>query len=278
MADRWILSRFNRLARDVARLMDGFNLGEAGRQVQTFFWDDFADWYIEAAKIQIDNGDAAQQAGTRQMLFAVLEGTLRLLHPFMPYVTEAAWQKLTGGKGGAPSIMLTAYPQPDEARIDEAAERDWELVQNIIRGIRNVRNESGVDAVKWIEAMIAAGPATATLTSQHAIISRLARVASDQLLIAETLAERPAQATTLVVPPAEVVLPLAGMVDLAAERERMQKELEKVAADIERRSAKLANENFVSKARPDVVQKEREALAAQESAAATLRERLASLG
>jgi valyl-tRNA synthetase len=278
LADRWILSRFNRLARDVARLMDGFNLGEAGRQVQTFFWDDFADWYIEAAKIQIDNGDAAQQAGTRQMLFAVLEGTLRLLHPFMPYVTEAAWQKLTGGKGGAPSIMLTAYPLPDEARIDEAAERDWELVQNIIRGIRNVRNESGVDAVKWIEAMIAAGPATATLTSQHAIISRLARVASDQLVIAETLAERPAQATTLVVAPAEVVLPLAGMVDLAAERERMQKDLERVAADIERRSAKLANENFVSKARPDVVQKEREALAAQESAAATLRERLASLG
>jgi valyl-tRNA synthetase len=116
------------------------------------------------------------------------------------------------------------------------------------------------------------------LRSQHAIISRLARVASDQLTIAETLDQRPAQATTLVIAPAEVVLPLAGMVDLAAERERMQKELEKVSADIERRAAKLANENFVSKARPDVVQKERDALAGQETAATTLRERLEVLG
>ena len=287
LADRWITSRFNRLARDVARLMDGFNLGEAGRQIQTFFWDDFADWYIEAAKIQLDNGDADQQAATRQMLFEILEGTLRLLHPFMPYVTEAAWQRLTASQskeqraksknGDAPTLMLQTYPQADEMRLDEAAERDWELVQNIIRGIRNVRNESGVDAVKWIAAQIAGGGATPMLQSQHAIISRLARVASDQLVIAETLSERPTQATTLVIAPVEVVLPLAGMVDLAAERERMQRELAKASADIERRSSKLANENFVSKARPDVVQKEREALAAQESAAQTLRERLAAL-
>ena len=268
--------------------MDGFNLGEAGRQIQTFFWDDFADWYIEAAKIQLDNGNADQQAATRQMLFEILEGTLRLLHPFMPYVTEAAWQRLTASQskeqraksknGDAPTLMLQTYPQADEMRLDEAAERDWELVQNIIRGIRNVRNESGVDAVKWIAAQIAGGGATPMLQSQHAIISRLARVASDQLVIAETLSERPTQATTLVIAPVEVVLPLAGMVDLAAERERMQRELAKASADIERRSSKLANENFVSKARPDVVQKEREALAAQETAAQTLRERLAALG
>lgn len=284
LADRWILTRFNRLARDVARLMEGFNLGEAGRQIQTFFWDDFADWYIEAAKIQIDNGDEQHQAATRQVLYGVLEATLRLLHPFMPYVTEAAWQKLTqqSGRGAAnglkATIMYQSYPQADEARLDEQAERDWELVQNIIRGIRNVRNESGVDAVKWIEAQITGGSATAMLQSQHAIISRLARVGSDQLTIALTLTERPTQATTLVIPPAEVVLPLAGMVDLGAERERMRKELEKVLQDIERRSTKLANENFVSKARPDVVQKERDALAAQETAAAALHERLAALG
>ncbi len=284
LADRWILSRFNRLAKDVARLMEVFNLGEAGRQIQTFFWDDFADWYIEAAKIQIDSGDADQQASTRQMLFDILEGTLRLLHPFMPYVTEAAWQKLNEGAGDLrhgqqpASIMLAEYPQAAETRLDAVAEQEWELIQNIIRGIRNVRNESGVDAVKWIEAQIAGGPATPMLRSQHAIISRLARVASDQLTIAETLDQRPTQATTLVIAPTEVVLPLAGMVDLAAERERMQKELEKVSADIERRGAKLANASFVSKARPDVVQKERDALAAQETAAATLRERLAALG
>ena len=284
LADRWIVSRFNRLAQDVDRLMQNFNLGEAGRQMQSFFWDDFADWYIEAAKIQIDNGDAAQQAQTRTTLYTILEQTLRLLHPFMPYVTEIAWQKLTqNGSTGSPTaesrnaLMLQSYPLADVGALDEAAERDWELVQNIIRGIRNVRNESGVEAAKWIEAMIAGGQSTAMLQSQHAIISRLGRVAADKLTIEPTIADRPTQATTLVIAPTEVILPLAGMIDLAAERERLTKELDKATQDIERRTAKLANENFVAKAKPDIVQKERDALAAQELAAATLRERLASL-
>ncbi|ABX05493.1 MAG TPA: valine--tRNA ligase [Herpetosiphon sp.] len=279
VADRWILSRFNRLAGDVERLMNSFNLGEAGRQIQTFFWDEFADWYIETAKIQIDTGDEQQQLRTRETLYSVLEGTLRLLHPFMPFVSEAAWQKLHNSEQTTPTpaaLIIAEYPLINAAMLNEQAERDWDLVQNIIRGVRNVRTETGVEAVKWIEALIAAGSATAMLTEQTAIISRLARIAPDKLLISESLSERPEQATTLVFAPAEVVLPLAGMVDLAAERERLNKELERVEADVERRRTKLANENFVAKAKPEVVQKEREALAAQELAATTLRERLAS--
>ncbi|MCA0351625.1 MAG: valine--tRNA ligase [Chloroflexi bacterium] len=279
VADRWILSRFNRLAGDVERLMNSFNLGEAGRQIQTFFWDEFADWYIETAKIQIDTGDEQQQLRTRETLYSVLEGTLRLLHPFMPFVSEAAWQKLHNSEQTTPipaALIIAEYPLINAAMLNEQAERDWDLVQNIIRGVRNVRTETGVEAVKWIEALIAAGSATAMLTEQAAIISRLARIAPDKLLISESLSERPEQATTLVFAPAEVVLPLAGMVDLAAERERLTKELERVEADVERRRTKLANENFVAKAKPEVVQKEREALAAQELAATTLRERLAS--
>ncbi|HEY1013033.1 MAG TPA: valine--tRNA ligase [Herpetosiphonaceae bacterium] len=281
LADRWIISRFNGLARDAARLMGSFNLGEAGRQIQSFFWDDFADWYIETAKVQIDAGDAAQQTLTRQVLYTVLEGTLRLLHPFMPFVTEAAWQKLhdhptRDAKFGA--LIVADYPQADEAAINPGAERDWELVQNIIRAIRNARNEAGVDATKWIAAQIAGGPAAASLGAQRPVIVRLARVADDQLVIAEQLPERPQQATTLVVPPAEVVLPLAGMIDLDAERARLAKELERVEADVERREAKLGNEQFIGKAPANVVQKERDALAAQQTAAAALRERLAALG
>lgn len=279
VADRWILSRFNRLAGDVERLMNSFNLGEAGRQIQTFFWDEFADWYIETAKIQIDTGDDQQQLRTRETLYTVLEGTLRLLHPFMPFVSEVAWQKLHNSEQTTPTpaaLIIAEYPLINAAMFNEQAERDWDLVQNIIRGVRNVRTETGVEAVKWIEALIAAGSATAMLTEQAAIISRLARIAPDKLLISESLSERPEQATTLVFAPAEVVLPLAGMVDLAAERERLNKELERVEADVERRRTKLANENFVAKAKPEVVQKEREALAAQELAATTLRERLAS--
>ncbi len=276
-ADRWIMSRYQQLISDVGRLMEGYNLGEAGRQIQMFFWDDFADWYIEAAKVQLDSADEQRQLLTRETLYTVLEGTLRLLHPFMPYVTEIAWQQLQGEQKPAPALMLMPYPQADAAASDERAEREWTLIQNIIRGIRNARNEAGVDAARWISAQIAAGDSAANLSENAAIISRLARVGSDDLLIAAELPERPTQATTLVIAPVEVVLPLAGMVDLAAERERLQKELERVEADIQRRQGKLSNEQFVSKAPENVVQKERDALIAQETAAATLRERLAAL-
>jgi valyl-tRNA synthetase len=297
LPDRWILSRFNRLAADVDRLLRAFNLGEAGRQIQSFFWDDFADWYIETAKVQLD--DEAQIEATRAVLYTVLEGTLRLLHPFMPFVTEAAWQHLVMeqgiGIGGqeaegnnptpnpqpptpAPEALIIApYPQADTELIDDAAERDWDLVRDIVRGIRNTRNESGVEAARWIEAIIVGGTRTVTLQAQRAIISRLARVAPDKLEIVETIAQTPQQAAALVVGTVEVYLPLAGMVDVAEERARLQKELERAEADVERRRGKLANESFVSRAPAAVVGKERDGLAASEAAAAKLLERLAAL-
>ncbi len=258
------------------RLLRAFNLGEAGRQIQTFFWDDFADWYIETAKVQLD--DEAQVASTRAVLYTVLEGTLRLLHPFMPFVTEAAWQHLTRGATDRPdALIIAAYPQADTELIDDAAERDWDLVRDIVRGIRNTRNESGVEAARWIEAIIVGGERTARLQAQHAIISRLARVAADKLEIVEQIAHTPEQAAALVVGTVEVYLPLAGMVDVAEERARLQKELERAEADVERRKGKLANESFVSRAPAAVVGKERDALAASEAAAVKLRERLAAL-
>jgi len=276
LADRWILSRFNRLAADVDRLMRAFNLGEAGRQIQTFFWDDFADWYIETAKVQLD--DAAQIAATRAVLRTVLEGTLRLLHPFMPFVTEAAWQHLTHGAADRPNALIVAsYPQADAELISDEAERDWELVRDIVRGIRNVRNESGVEAARWIEAIVVGGERTATLQAQSAIISRLARVTTDKLEIVDRIEQTPEQAAALMVGTVEVYLPLTGMVDVAEERARLQKELERAQADVERRRGKLANESFVSRAPAAVVGKERDALAASEAATAKLRERLAAL-
>jgi valyl-tRNA synthetase len=292
LADRWILSRYDRLSADVDRLLRAFNLGEAGRQIQSFFWDDFADWYIETAKVQLEN--EAQQASTRAVLYAVLEGTLRLLHPFMPFVTEAAWQHLIRGQrpgvrgqeipnsSHSPdpmpqALIVAAYPRSDAALMDKAAERDWELVRDVVRGIRNVRNESGVEAARWIEAIIVAGDRTATLDTQRPIISRLARVAADKLHIVEALDGKPEQAAALVVGTTEVYLPLAGMVDLAEERARLSKELQRIEADVQRRTTKLANENFVSRAPAAVVQKERDALADAEAAAAKLRARLAAL-
>ncbi len=206
----------------------------------------------------------------------MLEGTLRLLHPFMPYVTETAWQHLTGARPGS-ALIVAPYPRMDEAMIDAEAERDWSLFEEIVRGIRNARNEANVEASRWIEAVVAAGPKAEVVQAQHAAISRLARVAPDRLEIHAALSTKPQGAVALVAGSAEVYLPLAGMVDLAEERARLQKELERAEADVVRRQAKLANTNFVDRAPAHIVQGERDLLAAAEATAGKLRDQLASL-
>ncbi len=289
LADRWIASRYHRLLAEVDRLMRVYNFGEAGRQIQDFLWSEFADWYVEIAKVQLE-GDAEAQRTTRVNLFTILEGTLRLLHPFMPFVTEEAWQYLTQtvtsklqeqgqeSKLFPESIMIAAYPASDPRMLHDAAERDFALVRELIGSIRNVRNEYKVEPARWVAATIAGGPRAALLNEQRALLVRLARVADDQLTIAEQLATKPANAATLVVGDVEVFLPLAGLVDLDAERARLGRELEQADADIARRVARLDNAGFVDKAPANVIQRERDGLAGAQAMAARLRERLAQLG
>ena len=281
--DRWILSRYTRLTAEVGRLMEGYNFGEAGRQIHDFLWGEFADWYVEIAKVQLEQSSDAQQV-TRSVLYTVLEGSLRLLHPFMPFITEELWQYLTGDGStssrypDAPrTIMLAAYPTEGAAAVDEAAERDWGLAQELIVAIRNVRSEYKVEPARWVTAMIAAGERTEALRAQAALIARLARVKADELTIVEQLAEKPAQAAAIVIGEVECYLPLAGLIDLAAERARVEKELAAAEADVARREAKLANESFIAKAPAAVVQREREGLEAARAAVAKLRGRLAEL-
>jgi valyl-tRNA synthetase len=296
LADRWILSRYNRLVAEVDRLMRAYNFGEAGRQIQEFLWSEFADWYVEIAKVQLE-GDAAGQRATQAVLYTVLEGALRLLHPFMPFVTEEAWQYLTNVERRTindeqeathaetqrsafsvqRSIMVAPYPAADERRLDEAAERDFVLLRELITGVRNVRNEYKVEPARWVAATVAGGARTALLSEQRALIVRLARVADDQLEVVERLGRRPEQAAALVVEGVEVFLPLAGLIDLAAERTRLGKELEQVEADIARREGRLGNAGFVDKAPANVVQRERDGLAAAQATAERLRERISQL-
>jgi len=215
----------------------------------------------------------------------------------MPFVTEEAWQYLTMNDEGRTmkhdrdddmttprssflvprSIMVARYPEADTRIIHEESERDWALVQELISGIRNVRNEYKVEPARLIAATVAAGRHVGTLESQRALIARLARVADDQLLIAERLAQKPAHAAALVVGDVEVFLPLAGLIDMAAERARLGKELDAAEAELARRAAKLGNAGFVEKAPAAVVQRERDGLSAAEAAAARLRERLEQL-
>ena len=206
----------------------------------------------------------------------------------MPFVTEEAWQYLTSAVSKAPSapsvantqhsLMIASYPQADMVLIDDVAERDWTLIQELIVGIRNLRSEYKVEPARQIGATIAASERAALLEAQRALIARLARVADDQLTIVEMLAEKPEGAATLVIGEVEVYVPLAGMIDLSAERARLQKELEAVEADVKRREGRLANSGFVDKAPAAVVQRERDGLAGAQATMERLRERLAQLG
>ena len=202
---------------------------------------------------------------------------MRLLHPYMPFVTETAWQHLTGGALGK-ALIIAAYPRGDAGALNAEAERDFVQVQDIVSGIRNARNEMGVEAVRWVEAIIVAGDKAATIEQERASISRLARVSPESLEIVEALAEKPEGATGLVAGTVEVYLPLAGMVDVAKERARLTAELERAEADITRREAKLANESFTSRAPAKIVQGERDILATVQTTAEKLRTQLVALG
>jgi valyl-tRNA synthetase len=275
--DQWILSRYTHLVKDVTRLLEGYNLGEAGRQIYDFLWSEFADWYIEIAKVQME-GDEAARRRTSAVLSTVLEGSLRLLHPYMPYVTEAAWQALMRDRQPErESLMIMPYPTANEAWLNEEAERAFERLQEGITGIRNLRSEYKVEAGRWIEATIVTGGSAPLLVHQAPLISRLARVDPEKLTIVDSLPEKPQHAATLVLGSVEVFSPLAGLVDLEAERARLTKELEETEALVARRQTKLANESFVSKAPEEVVQRERDGLEWAQATVERLRERLAAL-
>jgi valyl-tRNA synthetase len=173
--------------------------------------------------------------------------------------------------------MLAPYPESQPAP-DERAEAEFALLRNIIVGVRNVRNEYKVEPARWVAATVVAGAQAELLRGQASLVSKLARVAPDQLLVAHELAERPAQAAALVFGDVEVLLPLAGLIDLDAERARLARELQAAEDEIRRREGKLGNESFVGRAPEAVVQRERDGLAAAQSTAARLRTQLAALG
>jgi valyl-tRNA synthetase len=283
LANRWICSRYHRLAATVDRLLEGYNFGEAGRQIHDFLWSEFADWYIEVAKIQLEAGEQVQQQ-TLAVLMTVLDGGLRMLHPFMPFVTEAAWQLLLEGETHTSTgertetLMYAPYPTANEAFLDEQAERDFGLLRDLVVGVRNVRTEYRVEPARWITATAVGGPHTPLLERESLLLSRLARIDADQLTVVASLSQKPHQAATLVSGEIEVFLPLSGLVDLAEEQTRLTKELEEAQADIARREQRLANQSFLEKAPEQVVQKERDGLAGARATVERLRERLQTIG
>jgi len=270
-ADRWILSRQHGLTERVTRLVDAYQFGEAGRELYDFLWGEYCDWYLEIAKIRLYGDDEAAKAVARRVLVYTLERTLRLLHPFMPFVTEEIWQHLPHS---GEALMVT--PWPAGGATDKAAEGRFALFQEVVRAIRNSRAEYNVPAGRKIKALLSAGEMADDLQSQRQLIARLANVDEAGLVIAEQVAA-PGQTVTLVVTPVTIYLPLAGLIDLVAERARLQKALAGAEKEIARVAGLLSNENFRSKAPADVVAREKQRLAALEQKAAHLRQELEAL-
>ena len=283
-ADRWILTRLAETIATVDRLMDGYLFGEAGRQVYDFLWDDFADWYVEVAKTQLSAGGAAAWA-TLHTLTMVMDQTLRLLHPFIPYITEETWQAIRRAaceselgiappEGWAEALIIADWPRP--APGDPTAAQDFELIRELVRRIRNARVEAGVEPSRFVPALIAGGDKLRLLEAERASLAALARLDGQDLTIAADVTP-PAQVVTLALGPITCYLPLAGMVDLAAERSRLEKEEAELSQQIERLTG-LLNSPFAQKAPAAVVQKERDKLAGLEAGQREIRERLSDLG
>ena len=291
LPDRWILSRYNRLCQSVNELMRDYQFGEAGRQIEDFLWGEFCDWYIEMSKIRLYQGAEGDNQPAEALppgpahddplpvLLHILEGTLRLLHPFMPFVTEEIWQQLKDEWGNRPydAVIIAPYPQADASYFDDEAERQMGLIMDIVRSIRNVRAEFTVDPARQIEAVIAAGREFDLLANQIDVVATLARLDRRRLVLQPTVDSKPKQALTLVSGDVEVYLPLAGMVDLEAERARLQKEISSTHQDIERAEKLLANPGFTTKAPAAVVEKERQKLSEGHDRLARLQERLRAL-
>ncbi len=257
--DRWIIGRLDALTADVNRCLAEFELGEAQQKLYDFVWNDFCDWYIEMAKVRLREDDGAVAV----TLVHVLERSLRLLHPFMPFVTEEIWQNLVSRipapeSGLSPSIMIAEYPQTDQMRTAPDAESEMDVVMQTIRAIRNIRAQLRIPAAQKLEAVIESNGMRRVVEEEREAISVLARI--DPLRVADSESGEGATGVSLVVNPLVVRLPLTGVVDLDAEQQRLDQELESTRRNEARVEQLLANDNFVSKARPEVVEKERERL------------------
>ncbi len=259
-ADRWILYRLNSAAAEMRDALEAYRYNEAATTLYRFTWSEFCDWYIELVKDDLYRGDEMRQRTARYVLWLVLEHLLRLLHPFMPFITEEIWQALPK-PATVESIMLAAYPQPcAEWEGYRGGAEEMELVMEVIRGIRNIRGEMDVAPSREISVILnCASEASLHLLKKNEVyIMSLARVSD---LAIGTGLERPADAAVQVAGDVEVAVPLRGLVDVEEEEKRLLKEIGKLDKDIEFLSKKLTNPSFVERAPADVVDKEREKLA-----------------
>ena len=255
-ADRWIWSRLQGAVREMTEALQSHRFSDLTRAIYDFVWRDFCDWYLELAKVRLQGGDPQARRTAQEHLVRVLETALRLLHPIMPFITETLWQALPHG-AAANSIMVAAWPECDAGLIDLEAEARMQYLQEAVTGVRIIRGEMNVPPGRKVEVLISAASDEVEQTLRQAApyIALLSRAASVQ--VGQGLVRPPASGSALTAA-AEIFVPLEGLIDLAAERQRLKREIHKMDGLLKGLDAKLANERFLTKAPPEIVAQERQ--------------------
>ena len=278
-ADRWIRARIDQTTREMHKQFAVYRLDLAAQAVYDFTWHEFCDWYLELSKpvLQSDESSAALQRGTRRTLIDTLEAILRLLHPLMPFITEEIWEQVAVRAGiEGETIMLRPYPVADDAAADEAATADIEWVMQFILGIRQIRGEMDISPGKALPVLLQhASKTDQRRAAEHALLlQRVGRVESIAVLAD---GEQPPAAATALLDDMRMLVPMKGLIDVDAERARLDKQMTKVTAELAKANGKLGNANFVNNAPAAVVTQEQERVAEFEKTITQLTEQLAKL-
>ncbi len=274
LADRWIISRLQETEAEVEKAIANYRFDLASQAIYDFVWNEYCDWYLELSKPVLwdDNASDAAKTGTRRTLIRVLEATLRMAHPLMPFITEEIWQKVASlaGQFGS-TIMTQAYPECDDKRIDTFANADIEWLKGVIVGIRNIRGEMNIAPGKELEVLLRNGDDNDKnrLDQNEQYLKKLAKLSSIRFLNEDETAP---VASAALVGDLEILVPMAGLIDKYAELARLAKEIDKLENDVKRVEGKLGNSSFVDRAPAEVVAKERDKLASQQQALEKLRQ------
>ncbi len=275
-ADRWIVSRLQRVEAEVAKGFEDYRLDNVANTIYDFVWNEFCDWYLEIAKVQIQTGDAAQQRGTRRTLIRTLETILRLAHPITPFITEELWQKVApvAGRSG-PSVSIAAYPEAQPERIDETAEAHMARLKTVVDACRTLRGEMNVSPATRLPLFVV-GDAE-FMRGAAPVLQALAKLSEVKVFDDEAEWSKAAQAAPVAVV-GEARLCLHMEIDMAAEKARLSKEVARIEGEIAKANGKLGNEAFVAKAPAAVLEQEKKRVADFSATLARLRDQLARLG
>ena len=283
LADRWIMSRLQQAETEVTAAIENYRFDLAAQALYDFVWNEYCDWYLELSKPVLwdENGDPAVQKGTRRTLVRVLESTLRLAHPMLPFISEEIWQNIAPLAGielspQGDTIMLQPFPVADPAMVDKGADADIDWVKKVIVAVRNVRGEMNISPAKALPIYLARGDATdkRRLDENRQFVSKLASLESITWL--ENPSEAPLCATALA-GDLEILVPMAGVIDVAAELSRLDRDIGKITIEVNKLSGKLSNAKFADKAPAEVVEKERQKLEDLESSLSKLLEKRSAI-